>query len=63
MDDVLDKINELPRYNDEYFTNSPVKQSQNRLSTINEQKKRSSSPEQKLVTNRRIPRRSTKNVY
>jgi hypothetical protein len=63
MDDVLDKINELPRYNDEYFTNSPVKQSQNRLSTINEQKKRSSSPEQKLVTNRRIPRRSTKNAY
>ena len=63
MDDVLEKIDELPRYKDEYFTNSPVKQSQNRLSTLNEQKNKPASSEQKLITNRRTLRRSRRNVY
>jgi hypothetical protein len=63
MDDVLQKIDELPRYKDEYFTNSPVKQSQNRLSTLNEQKNKPASSEEKLITKRRTLKRSRKNAY
>jgi hypothetical protein len=63
MDDVIQKIDELPRYKDEYFTNSPIKQAQNRLSTLNGKNSGLASPNEELLTKRRTPKRSTKNAY
>ena len=62
LQDISEKIDELPRIKDEYYTNNPIRQSRNRLGTnnITRMDRLSTTRQRTRTPTRRTPRRITR---